>query len=1182
MLLNGRDLWRITGLLSAFWLGSLLDAAPLVVETDPLTPAEQQACFQLPPGFQIELIASEPEIGQPMNLSFDAQGRLWVTHSIEYPYPVAGEGVQPRDANFQGLGTPPARDRLSVITFDHRNRPQSLVHFAHGLNIPIGVIPLPRVAGEPTATIAFSIPHISRYTDADGDGVAEQITQLFGPFGNLDTHGMASSFTPGLDGWIYGCHGFRNDSLLAGSDGHTIRLNSGNTYRFRPDGSRIEQVTWGQVNPFGMTSDRWGNLYNADCHSMPLTCLLPGAYYQSFGKPHDGLGFGPDMIDHIHGSTGICGVAWYEAPEYPAEYQDCIFLCNPVNGIVHRDRITWRGSSPWVETQPDFITCTDGWFRPVDVKLGPDGALYIADFYNSIIGHYEVPLNHPRRDRTHGRIWRVTATGADHTAAGERGRITPDASVAELIKRLGHPNLHVRTQATLQLQHLPAVAELPLALAGSTSEQQRAHLLWVLVEQRALNREQWQRCLRDESELVRTHAARVLGAHPELDPERSALSRLLEDSSPMVRRAAAEAASRGVHPALLSPLWKQLQQAAANPADSHLLHMLKIAVRNHLRDLAPEQFPEFSMSALVAEQPQLASQLAVGVNNSRGAELAMEAVRQQGGQLAPNELFELLRQAARYGAAATLKEFVELRSQLVRPAADQLAEIQALRAGLQARGGVELGLLHSWGQSLAEQLLQQPESTVLNWTPLDLAGRPTRDVTFTVQQRASADGRQASDFFSSLPSGEQRTGIWQSDPFPLPEQLNFFFAGHDGFPDQPLGHKNLVRLRSAESGRVLIETSPPRIDLAQPIRWDLTEWAGESGFLELVDGDAAGAYAWIAVGRFSFSPLNPGTASPVLQAAELIASLKLTALKPQLTEVIRQEGVSYSTRLGAVQTLLRLEPDARRGMLLSTLSLPASKPWIAACLQVMADGWGPRGDELLAQAMQRASEAEQTRLARLLVEDAAGGAALLTLVDQGKASARLLLQPDLQQRLAALALPDLSARIAQLTADLPPQNEILATLIQQRQAVVESWQSHDPAAGQAVYRKHCAACHQFRGEGNKIGPQLDGVGQRGIARLLEDILDPNRNVDGAFRTSVIALTSGQVVTGLKRREEGATVIFANQEGKEFTVQANEIEEVRSSPLSLMPANLGEQIPPEQLAELVQYLRSMPPVTTTSE
>ncbi len=124
--------------------------------------------------------------------------------------------------------------------------------------------------------------------------------------------------------------------------------------------------------------------------------------------------------------------------------------------------------------------------------------------------------------------------------------------------------------------------------------------------------------------------------------------------------------------------------------------------------------------------------------------------------------------------------------------------------------------------------------------------------------------------------------------------------------------------------------------------------------------------------------------------------------------------------------------------------------------------------------------------------------------------------------------------------------------------------------------KRCAVCHQIGTEGAKIGPQLDGVGIRGVDRLLEDVLDPNRNVDAAFRSSAIALTDGRILTGLKRREEGADVVFANSEGKEFRVPSAEIEELRLSPTSLMPANFGESIPADEFADLLAWLLTQRP------
>ena len=183
------------------------------------------------------------------------------------------------------------------------------------MNIPIGVLPL-----SDTEAIAWSIPNIWRLIDTNGDGVADQKTVEFGPFGVVDTHGNQNAFTRWIDGWIYANHGFSNDShvKMGGKGPDVLHMNSGNTYRFRPDGSAIEQFSWGQVNPFGLSFDPLGNLFSADCHSCAVTMLLREGYYQSFGKPHDGLGFAPEMTHIDHGGTGIAGVVYSTIAQFSA------------------------------------------------------------------------------------------------------------------------------------------------------------------------------------------------------------------------------------------------------------------------------------------------------------------------------------------------------------------------------------------------------------------------------------------------------------------------------------------------------------------------------------------------------------------------------------------------------------------------------------------------------------------------------------------------------------------------------------------------------------------------------------------------------------------------------------------------------------------------------------------------
>ena len=211
---------------------------------------------------------------------------------------------------------------------------------------------------------------------------------------------MTNAFTWGFDGWIYACHGYANDSKVEGSDHRPITMNSGNTYRMRADGSHAEYFTHGQVNPFGLAFDPLDNLYSCDCHSQPLYQLLRGAYYPSFGKPDDGLGFGPEMVNTDHGSTGIGGISFYTADQYPEAYRGTTFIGNVVTNRVNHDRIEWHGSSPRGIQQADFVWSEDNWFHPVDIELGPDGALYIADFYNShhrpLRGAADSPRPRPR------------------------------------------------------------------------------------------------------------------------------------------------------------------------------------------------------------------------------------------------------------------------------------------------------------------------------------------------------------------------------------------------------------------------------------------------------------------------------------------------------------------------------------------------------------------------------------------------------------------------------------------------------------------------------------------------------------------------------------------------------------------------------------------------------------------
>lgn len=1203
---------RVSFIVAALAIG-LLDvptvnaqSPQLIAPTPALTPAEQLQKFHLPPGFEIQLVVAEPGIGQPMNLNFDAAGRLWITHSVEYPWPVQVEGLEAREARFGKPSQHPPRDRLTVCAGIHANgKPQTISHFATGLNIPIGHVPVPDGA------IVYSIPDIYKVTDTNGDGLGDRSNVLYGRFGNVDTHGMASSFTRGLDGWIYGCHGFRNHSLIKDAIGKVTTLNSGNTYRFTEDGRHFEQWTHGQVNPYGLTFDAWGNLYSADCHSKPLTSLIRGAYYSSFGKPHDGTGFGPDMIEHSHGSTGICGPAYYAATAFPPDYRENLFLCNPVTGRVHRDKLVWTGSSPLVETQPDFITCDDGWFRPVDCKLGPDGALYIADFYNCIIGHYEVPLDHPRRDRTHGRIWRVIYTG-NETANNQKYRdhpVPPDLTelaLQELASRLGENNLVVRTLATNELLDrvnyaatlkssraavsADVVAAIKKLFAQQPSPEQRAHGFWVLHRLGALEGDFRRQFLNDESPLVRAQLARIVDELPARDPTSNFIAiKLLTDKHPMVQRAAAQAIRRP-HAVLLERLLRAMNTADKN--DTHLYHTCKVALRDQLVNGIPagvEQSLVDSHVVLIADM--------LAANTSRQAALGLARLLCSDGYLSQPELqtagsgarermLDHLRQVAEllpdefYQSCAS-RLFDELHAEPEFQAEMLLAIADGLRrAGVQPKRAE----LAKHVRIVTLELLAQQSPTVIAWQAQPLPGQSGPATQWGVGQRRCADGREIS-LHSSFPAGEAAVGQWVSEAFALPEQLSFWIAGHAGFPDAAPHRKSFVRMIDADTQAVLATAFPPRNDVAQEVVWKFPRGQSSDndsrqprrGYVVITDGDAGGAYAWLAVGRYSVNALNPQAASPLKLVPELIAAFQPHGISAELRKIINDRTAQTSRRFIAAEGLVVMQSNAFRRALLHVARQPGqSESFREQLLQVLGNAAGALTDDtkqqhkLLKEIFNVLPRSGRQQLAQILVTDRAGTELLLYAVEQGHTSPGVLTLPAIVDTLAAYDDKSFTQRHQQLTANLPAIDANVQKLIaQQRELYGQSQPS--PDRGQAVFKQHCAVCHRIGNEGSLIGPQLDGVGIRGLERLLEDVLDPDRNVDAAFRISTIATTAGQIKTGLYRRTNGAVEIFADNKGKEFSIASREIAERKLSSRSLMPGNLHEILPPADLPHLLHYL-----------
>lgn len=979
----------------------------LVASTDPRTPEEEARGFHLPPGFEAQLVACEPDIHKPMNLAFDALGRLWVTSSLEYPYP-AKEGEQGRDAV------------VILEDFGPDGRARKVTTFADGLNIPIGVLPI-----TPRQALVHSIPNIYLMTDDDGDGRADRREVAYAAIGFKDTHGMASSFSWGFDGWIYGTHGFANDSTIAGRDGQSIQLNSGNTYRLRPDGQHIEAWTRGQVNPFGLAFTPSGDLFSADCHSRPIMMLLRGAYYPSFGKPHDGLGFGPEIMTHDHGSTGIAGIVHYAAEQFPAAFREKILIGNVVTSRINLDRLDWTGSSPKAVSQPDFLWSDDPWFRPVDLELGPDGALYVADFYNRIIGHYEVPLTHPGRDRERGRIWRIVYRGPEpHAEPASPHADWTAATPEELYEDLAHANLAVRIRAGNELSSRDrgvAVEVAARATADPGSPARRLHGLHVLARLEAVDPMPLVAAIHDLEDVVRTHALRIAADRSEwtglLDAH---VAHALQDDDPFVRRAAADALGR--HPDASTHLRPLLAaRSATDPADEQLVHTIRMALRDQLRPDAAWDL--VANASLTDAEKALIADVAPGIPSLRSVRYLL-AYLAAGAKPDPPTMSQFVHHIGRHGDGATDQELIAF--------------------------------------------LASP------WT---------------------TDGAYRADVLRESVLGLQERGA------SLPE------AG---------------RALALDLGHSLVASTLPH-------------------------EQASGCQL-----------------ATSLKLAELFEPIAASALEPARAEDQR------SRALAALQAIDPSRAVATLGTVLADSTAPAGLRDDAANL-LGQTGSGDSRTTLLS-VLATAPARLQATTAAALANSKEGAVVLLDAVAGGKASPRLLQERAVDLRLRGAKIDGLDERLAELTAGLEPADKALQERIERHLARL-STAPGDATRGAAVFQKHCATCHQIGGQGARIGPQLDGVGVRGSDRILEDVLDPNRNVDQAFRSVTLALSNGQVLSGLPLREEGEIQVLADSQGQEQRVPRSDIEERTVSSMSLMPSNLADQIPDPEFADLVQFLLS---------
>lgn len=1132
------------------------DVGRNIRNTDPLSPEEERLALNLPPGFEAQLFASEPDIGKPLNMSFDDRGRMWVTQSYEYPFP-----------DTTGAG----KDKISILEdTDGDGTADKITTFADSLNIPIGIQVVP------DGVIAYSIPNIWHLIDHDGDDRVDERRILYSGFQYKDTHGMVNNFVRSWDGWIHADHGFSNTSTVAGSDGDTIVMTSGNTFRFRMDGSHLEFTTTGRVNPYGYAYDELGYTYSTDCHTSPVYQLVRGADYPHFGKQPTGIGFGPALMKHTYGSTALAGLDYYIADQFPDDFKDNFYYGDVVLSRVSRSNFEMKGTTPVIHQEEDFIVSDDPWFRPVDVKIGPDGALYIADFYNRIIGHYEVPLDHPGRDRQRGRIWRIVYTG--NNAKTAKPLDYSEKTLTELTALLDHPNLPLRMAIADKIVDgfgVTAIPELQKMVMDDATTYAQIQALWMLYRLGGLEPDLLQLAANHANDTIQTHALRIMFEVKDLNEGLLDIARgHLQHGSPHVRRQAVMVLSRHPSREQVPMLLERLK--TEDEEDTHYYYSIRQSLRDQIRAL--EVLNWVNAQDWNEEDARLLADVMVGVDDREAGQFLLAHL----GTI--SEPLDRKRQYTKHAARWLPREDMDQLVAALETNGQELTDedyllFLSMLTGMEQDGKTMSQKGRAWANRLAAQFLNDPLTPYAGWKTIPLERKPYHG-NFWIVEDSTANDPASNKIFLRSGTGGHPLSI-ESPIFEMPEQLSFTLRGHKNPPgenQQPTPPESRVELVDSSSGKVLQTKAVTEADTDERISWSGHEFTGKSVFLRLVDGSTAGREE-VGIGALepavvSFPASSPATTVERQRfAARMAMDYQIQSLVPNLHQVLTSDLADVYLRDDAARALMALDDDKVTATMDKVLAGSTINKLKELWLITLSEQDDPASRELIPAYIQEIPYESQKTVVMNLGNTAAGIAFLLDAAAGVNINPRLLLEPQVEERLQNTMSAQQRKNYATITANILPPDEDIDQVINERlRGFVPAEHSIDK--GKSNFSVYCGICHQIAGEGGNIGPQLDGIGNWGARALAEKILDPNRNISKAFQMYTIKLKDGSVKSGLLRREEGEVIVFADVQGQEFSIEKSNIAEQQPSAYTLMPASFRESLSEEDFKDLMAYLLSL--------
>ncbi len=411
----------------------------------PYSPQEALSKMSVPDGFNVELVASEPDVVNPIAMTFDDRGRIWITESIEYPRKSAGVG----------------RDRVKVLEdTDADGRADKVTLFAEGLNIPTGV------AIGYGGVWVLNAPDLLFLREKDGKEISREVV-LTG-FGRTDTHELPNSLTWGPDGWLYGLNGVFNQSRVRSNNGKEYKFNCA-LWRVHPRTREFQIVSEGTSNPYGLAWDTEGSAIVEACHwanDHLFHFVETGHYQRQAGAfPPFTIQIG-SITDHGHQKTAYCGLTFLDTDAYPPRFRERIVVGNIHGGAINVDRLQRDGATYLAKGEADLFTANDAWCMPVALKIGPDGCLYVLDWYDRYHCSQDAARDPEGVDRLKGRLYRLRYKDTPRAPKVDLANESDD----QLIARLASGNIYFReTAQRILTERLGSAAAPAASVLGSAA-----------------------------------------------------------------------------------------------------------------------------------------------------------------------------------------------------------------------------------------------------------------------------------------------------------------------------------------------------------------------------------------------------------------------------------------------------------------------------------------------------------------------------------------------------------------------------------------------------------------------------------------------------------------------------------------------------------------------------------------